>query len=127
VLHSKSIDPQIAPHRKVLHKIGMTGSDLQQHIASVAMDATYLLADVGIVATYTLRNITRTKLENLLHRFFSAAPAGHGNQRPLPQSGKAVRMVSRTAACEEVVKRIKDETIVDYEYDFASASLVRRA
>jgi hypothetical protein len=28
---------------------------------------------------------------------------------------------------EEVVKRIKDETIVDYEYDFASASLVRRA
>jgi hypothetical protein len=37
------------------------------------MDATYLLADVEIVATYTLRNINRTKLENLLDRFFSAA------------------------------------------------------
>jgi hypothetical protein len=28
---------------------------------------------------------------------------------------------------DEVVKRIKDETIVDYEYDLASAALVRRA
>ena len=36
-------------------------------------DATYLLADVEIVGTYTLRNINRTKLENLLHRFFSSA------------------------------------------------------
>jgi hypothetical protein len=33
----------------------------------------------------------------------------------------------RLPVIDEVVERIKDETIVDYEYDLASASLVRRA
>ena len=69
MLRSKSTDPQIAPHREVRHKIGVTGGDVAQRIASAATDATYLLADVEIVATYTLRNSNRTKLENLLHRF----------------------------------------------------------
>ena len=63
VLRSKSNDPQIAPHREVLHKIGVTGGDVAQRVASAATDATYLLADVEVVATHTLRNINRTKLE----------------------------------------------------------------
>jgi hypothetical protein len=32
-----------------------------------------LLADVDVVATYTLANISRKKLENLIHRIFDSA------------------------------------------------------
>jgi T5orf172 domain len=128
VLRSKSSDPQIAPHREVLHKIGVTGGDVEQRTASAATDATYLLADVEVVATYTLRNINRTKLENLLHRFFSAARL---DMELRDRFGNPVKprewFLVPLPVIDEVVKRIKDETIVDYEYGLASASLVRRA
>ena len=56
-----------------MHKIGVTGGNVQQRVASAATEATYLLANVEIVGTYMLRNINRTKLENLLHHFFLTA------------------------------------------------------
>jgi T5orf172 domain len=128
VLRSKSSDPQIATHRDVLHKIGVTGGRVEQRITSAATDATYLLGDVEIVATYTLRNINRTKLENLLHRFFSAARL---NMEIKDRCGNPVRprewFLVTLPVIDEVVKRIKDETIVNYEYDPSSASLIRRA
>jgi hypothetical protein len=127
VLRSKSADPQIAPHRSVLHKIGVTGGEVTQRIASAATDATYLLADVEIVATYTLRNINRTKLENLFHRFFSAARL---EMEIRDRFGNPVKprewFLVPLPVIDEVVNRIKDETIVDYRYDPASASLRRR-
>ncbi len=116
VLRSKSSDPQIAPHREVLHKIGVTGGDVEQRIASATTDATYLLADVEVVATYTLRNINRTKLENLLHRFFSAARL---DMEIKDRFGNPVKprewFLVPLPVIYEVVKRIKDETIVDYD------------
>jgi hypothetical protein len=128
VLRSKSNDPQIALHREILHKIGVTGGDVKQRIANAATDATYLLADVEIVATYTLRNINRTKLENLLHRFFSAARL---DMEIRDRFGNPVKprewFLVPLPVIDEVVKRIKDETIVDFAYDPASASLTRRA
>jgi len=128
VVRSKSSDPQIAPHREVLHKIGVTGGDVEQRVASAATDATYLLGDVEIVATHTLRNINRTKLENLLHRFFSAARL---DMEIRDRFGDPVKprkwFLVPLPVIDEVVKRIKDETIVDYRYDPASASLKRPA
>jgi T5orf172 domain len=128
VLRSRSSDPQIAPHRAALHKIGVTGGDVAQRLASAATDATYLLADVDIVATYTLRNVNRTKLENLLHRFFSAARL---NMEIKDRFGNPVKprewFLVPLPVIDEVVKRIKDETIVNYEYVPSSASLIRRA
>jgi hypothetical protein len=128
VLRSKSSDPKIAAHREVLHKIGVTGGDVAQRIASAATDATYLLAGVEIVATYTLRNINRTKLENLLHRFFSAARLDMEIKDRFDNPVKPREwFLVPLPVVDEVVKRIRDETIVDYEYDPASASLIRRA
>lgn len=112
----------------MLHKIGVTGGDVRQRIAAAATDATYLLADVEVVATYTLRNINRTTLENVLHRFFAAArlemeiPDRFGN-RVTPREWFLVPL----PVIDEVVRRIKDETIVDYGYDPASASLKQRS
>ena len=128
VLRSKSSDPEIAPHREVLHKIGVTGGDVRRRIAAAVTDATYLLADVEVVATYSLRNINRTKLENLLHRFFSAARL---DMELRDRFGNPVKpsewFLVPLPVIDEVVERIKDETIVDYQYDPASASIVKRA
>lgn len=73
VLRSKSDHPDVAAHRDLIYKIGVTGGAVEARIAQAATDATYLLAEVEIVATYKLFNINRTKLENLIHRVFAPA------------------------------------------------------
>jgi hypothetical protein len=51
----------------------VTGGDVESRIANARLDPTFLLAEVEVVATYKLSDINRSKLENLLHRFFAAA------------------------------------------------------
>jgi len=76
VLRSKSTHPDVAAHRDLIHKVGVTSGLVETRIAQAATDATYLRADVEVVATYTLFNINRVKLENLLHRVFASARLG---------------------------------------------------
>src|SRR3546814_4522529 len=73
VLRSKADHPLVAANRDLLHKIGVTGGDVARRIANAKLDPTFLMADVEIVATYTLYNINRVKLENLIHRIFAPA------------------------------------------------------
>ena len=73
VLQSLSDDPFVAQNREVLHKIGVTGGDVNSRVANAKKDPTYLLAEVKIVGTYKLANINRKKLEALLHKFFAPA------------------------------------------------------
>ena len=48
----------------------MTGDNVDRRIAGVSLDAAFLMMDVEVVAAYEFFNINRTKLENVLHRFF---------------------------------------------------------
>ena len=127
VLRSKSDHPVVAANRDVLHKIGVTGGDVAKRIANAKLDATFLLADVEIVATYTLYNINRTKLENLIHRIFDPARLDieikdrFGN----PVIPREWFLVPRFVV-DDAVERIKDGTIVEYTYDPKSAQLVMR-
>lgn len=73
MLRSKSDEPYFAEHRELLHKIGVTGGEVAQRIANTRLDATFLLADVEVVATYRLFNINRSKLENIIHKVFGPA------------------------------------------------------
>jgi len=73
VVRSKSDDPFIAEHRDLIHKIGMTKGDLKTRLSGAKKDPTFLLADIQVVASYTLSNINPTKLESLLHSFFAEA------------------------------------------------------
>ena len=73
VLRSLSDNPYIAQHRNLIHKIGVTGGDVKKRIANARHEATYLLADVEVVATYKLFNINRTKLEKIFHRVLAPA------------------------------------------------------
>lgn len=73
VLRSYSDHPTVAQHRELIHKIGVTGGKVKTRIANAAHDATYLLAQVEVVAEYKIAGINRTRLENLLHKIFAPA------------------------------------------------------
>jgi T5orf172 domain len=127
VLRSKSDHPLVAANRGVLHKIGVTGGDVVRRVANAKLDPTFLMADVEIVATYTLFNINRTKLENLIHRIFDPARLDieikdrFGN----PVVPREWFLVPRFVV-DDAVEKIKDGTITGVVYDPAAARLVQR-
>lgn len=127
VLRSKSDHPLVAANRDVLHKIGVTGGDITRRLANARLDPTFLMAEVEVVATYTLYNINRVKLENLIHRIFAPAQLDieikdrFGN----PVVPREWFLVPRFVV-DDAVERIKDGTITDYIYDPAAARLVRQ-
>lgn len=126
VLRSKSEHPEIARHREFVHKIGVTGNDVRARIANARKDATYLLAEVEVVAEYKLFEINRTKLEKLLHRFFG--PAAYEIEIA-DRFGNPVRprewFFVPLHAINEAVERIQDGTISKYRYDPQLAALVK--
>lgn len=124
VLRSHSTHPFVAEHRELIHKIGVTGGKVETRIAGADKDATYLLADVEVVATYKLHNINRTRMENLFHRLFSPAqieltiPDRFGN----PVKPREWFLVP-LHVINEAVERIRDGSIAGVIYDPKSASL----
>ena len=127
VLRSKSDNPVVVANREVLHKIGVTGGDVSKRIANAKLDPTFLMADVEIVATYTLYNINRVKLENLIHRIFAPAQLNieikdrFGN----PVVPREWFLVPHFVV-DDAVERIKDGTITGYIYDPRAARLALR-
>lgn len=125
ILRSKSDHPFIEENRSVIHKIGVTGSDIKKRIANAAKDPTFLLADVEIVGSFKLANLNRVKLENLLHRFFAEARLDlvlkdrfgeHVEPRewfliPLP-------------VIEKAIERLIEGSIENCRYDPEAASIV---
>jgi len=125
VLRSKSDHPTIAENRNLIHKIGVTGGSVKTRIANAKQNPTYLMADVEIVATYELYNISRTKLENILHRFFDSAKLDiQINDRfgkpVIPREWFLVPLF----IVDEVVEKIKDGSISEYRYDTKNVKLV---
>lgn len=126
VLQSKSDHPLVTENRQLVHKIGVTNMSVEQRVAGARLQPTFLMADVEIVATYTLYNINRTKLEKLIHRVFGSAqldisiPDRFGNP-VVPREWFLVPLF----VIDEAVERIKDGTITDYRYDPSQAKLVR--
>lgn len=125
VLRSRSEHPFVASNREVLHKIGVTGGKVEARIANAEKDATYLLAQVEVVATYKLHNLNRTRLEKIFHRLFGAAQLdltiedrfGHPVK---PREWFLVPL----QVIDESVRRIRDGSITDVVYDLKSARLI---
>lgn len=124
VLRSHSTHPFVAEHRELIHKIGVTGGKVETRIAGANKDATYLLADVEVVATYKLHNINRTRMENLFHRLFSPAqieltiPDRFGNPvKPREWFLVPLHVINEAVEC------IRDGSIAGVIYDPKSASL----
>ena len=124
VLRSQSQHPFVAEHRELIHKIGVTGGKVATRIANAAHEATYLLAEVEVVATYKLVGINKHKMEALFHRIFAPAQLeltiedrfGHPVK---PREWFLVPL----HVIDEAVQRIMDGTIAGAVYDPASAVL----
>lgn len=125
VLRSLSNHPFVAEHRELVHKIGVTGGKVETRIANAEHDATYLLADVEVVARYKLAGINRTKLEGVFHRIFAPAQL---DLTIHDRFGQPVRprewFLVPLHVIDEAVQRILDGSITEVVYDPKSARLV---
>ncbi len=125
VLRSLSSHPFIVEHRELIHKIGVTGGDVETRIAGAEKDATYLLADVEVVATYKLHNLNRVRLENIFHRLFGAAQLDLTIE---DRFGNPVKprewFLVPLHIIDEAVQRIRDGSITEVVYDPKTARLV---
>ena len=117
--------PFVTEHRELIHKIGVTGGKVETRIAGAEKDATYLLADVEVVATYKLHNLNRVRLENIFHRLFGAAQLDLTIE---DRFGHAVKprewFLVPLHVIDEAVRCIRDGSIADAVYDPKTASLV---
>jgi hypothetical protein len=125
VLRSKSEEPSIAKHREYLHKIGVTTSDVKKRVANAAKDATYLLADVEVVAEFTLYNMNLQATEKLLHAFFREAQADiHIPDR----FGNMVKPKEWFFLPLDLIKQIADlirkNKIANYQYDATNVKII---
>lgn len=127
VLQSKSDHPHIKDNKAVIHKIGVTSGDIKKRLSNAKLDPTFLMADVDVVATYELSNINRARLEKLIHRIFDSAKLDieikdrFGNPI-IPREWFLVPLF----VIDEAVEKIKDGSIVDYQYDPKKGKLVKR-
>lgn len=126
VLRSMSDHPVMAEHRQVLHKIGVTGGEVTKRIAGAKDDPTFLFSPAEIIAEYKVHNINRMKLENVLHRVFANAQL---NLEIPDRFGKPFRprewFMVPLSVIDDVIKKIRDGSIVHYAYDPAKAQLVK--
>lgn len=128
VLRSLSNHPYVSEHRELIHKIGVTGGKVSTRTANAAKEATYLLADVEVVAEYKLAGINRTKLENILHRVFAPAQIDltiedRFGQPVSPREWFLVPL----HVIDEAVQRIRDGSITKMIYDPATAQLIEHS
>jgi T5orf172 domain len=125
VLRSLSNHPFVSEHRELIHKIGVTGGKVESRIADAVHDATYLLADVEVVATYKLDDINRTKLEGVFHRIFTPAQL---DLTIHDRFGHPVRprkwFLVPLHIIDEGVQRIRDGSIAGMIYDQTTVQLI---
>ena len=127
VLRSNADIPFVTENRNLIHKIGVTSGKVETRIARARLDPTFLMAEVEIVATYSLYNINCGKLENLIHRIFAPARLEieirdrFGNP-VVPHEWFMVPL----DAIDDAVDKIRSGLVTGYAYDPESASLALR-
>ena len=127
VLRSKSELPMVTPIRDAILKIGVTGGTVKSRIANALNDPTYLLGEVEVVDEFTLYNVNRKKLENMLHKIFADAQV----QLTIPDRfGKPVQprewfLVTQEAVAK-AVEYIQSGEIQNFIYDHKTAIFVKR-
>lgn len=125
VLRSQSKHPFIEKNRAVIHKIGVTGGDVKKRVSGAAQDPTFLLADVELVGLFKLSNINRTKLEALLHKFFTNARL---DMELKDRFGGQVEprewFLVPLPVIEQTIAKLIEGSIENYRYDSKTARLL---
>ena len=125
ILKSKSTNPEISKI-KDLHKIGFSTVPVQKRLINANKEATYLYADVEVVATFKCLNVNTQKFENLLHQFFKQAQLqidiyDNKNNRITPREWFAVPY----DIIERAIGLFISGDIINYAYDFDNQRIVQ--
>ena len=127
VVKSLSDDSEISKLDGMLHKIGFTSGKMEVRIQNAKDYPTFLMAPVHPVTTYALYNIDKVKLEHLLHGFFADARL---DIEITDRFGKKVKprewFLLPIEIISEAVSRLQDGSIIDYQFDHDSGSIVKR-
>lgn len=128
VLRSLSDHPVVAENRAVIHKIGVTGGQVERRFANADKEPTFLMSGVEVVATFTLIDINRVALENLLHRFFSP---GRLDITIKDRFGTPVHprewFIVPLDVVHEAVELLQNKTLHLHEYRADQGKIIRRA
>lgn len=128
VLRSLANHPFVVANRELIHKIGVTGGKVEDRIRGADRDATFMLANVEVVAEYKLHNLNRVRLESIFHRLFSAAQLDLQVPDRLGNSIKPREwFLVPLHIIDEAVKRIVDGSITHVLYDHTTATFVNMA
>ena len=125
VVESLSTDPSVAALRGRLYKIGFTTRPVEERLANVEADPTFLFASVRIVTVFETVNLNPQKLESLIHQFFT-----HARLQVDVLLGRTVTprewFVVPLELVREAISRMLDGTVVNYRYDHISRKIVPR-
>lgn len=125
ILSSKSQDEKISTI-KDLYKIGFSTTKVEDRIKNAKNEATYLFADVKVVAVYETYNLNTGKFENLIHRFFGSVRldmkiSDERGTLHTPREWFAVPL----DIIDNVISLLESGEIINYRYD-AINSFVKR-
>ncbi len=126
ILSSLSEKPEIQ-NIKNLYKIGYCTTSVEERVKNAEKDATFLMAPVKIISTYTCFYGKPQKFEDLIHRVFrkrrlaiKITDKNGQSKQPKEWYVAPLRVIERT------IELINNGEIVDYEYDVDLEDLVLR-
>lgn len=126
VLKSKSTNQKITSIDN-LYKIGYSTVPVPERIKNASKEATYLLADVDIIASYKTYNLEAQKFEHLIHRFFAEVCLNidineDKGRRITPREWFVVPL----PIIDKVIQLILSGDIVNYKYDSTNEVLLKK-
>lgn len=124
ILKSKSTNQKITSINN-LYKIGYSTVPVPERIKNASKEATYLLADVDIIASYKTYNLEAQKFEHLIHRFFAEVCLNidindDKGRRITPREWFVVPL----PIIDKVIQLILSGDIVNYKYDSTNEVLL---
>ncbi|WP_298367562.1 GIY-YIG nuclease family protein [uncultured Lutibacter sp.] len=126
ILKSKSSNPKIASINN-LYKIGYSTAPVVERIKNASKEATYLMADVHIVASYKCYNLNTQKFENLLHRFLASAKL---NVDVFTENGVRITprewFVAPFGVIDKSIDLLISGEIVNYRYDAENFLIIEK-
>ena len=126
ILKSKSTNQKITSINN-LYKIGYSIVPVPERIKNASKEATYLLADVDIIASYKTYNLEAQKFEHLIHRFFAEVCLNidindDKGRRITPREWFVVPL----PIIDKVIQLILSGDIVNYKYDSTNEVLLTK-
>lgn len=126
VLRSKSNDERIISIDN-LFKIGYSKNEVENRIKNAENEPTYLMAPVGVVASWKCYNMNPQKLEQLLHVFFGTTCLNidvidNDGKRCTPREWFIVPL----RIIEQAIELIISGEVINYRYDEESKRIVEK-